>query len=228
MVKFSLIFLSFLFAFNSFAEDNFYKERKDMVYNQIMKRGIKDKKVINAMLKVKRHLFVPKNLQKLAYKDSPLPIGENQTISQPYIVALMTELLELKETDKVLEIGTGSGYQAAILAEITGEVYTIEIIPKLKEKAEKLLNELGYKNIKVKLGDGYFGWQEYAPFDCIIITCATKDIPPPLVAQLKEGGRMVLPIGEDYQELVLIKKVNDKLEKRSIIPVIFVPMIRGR
>ena len=221
-----LFFLIFLFTINSFAEDNFYKERKEMVYNQIIKRGIKDKRVINAMLKVKRHLFVPKNLRKHAYKDGPLPIGENQTISQPYIVALMTELLELKETDKVLEIGTGSGYQAAILAEIAKEVYTIEIIPKLKERAEKLLNDLGYKNIKVKLGDGYLGWEEHAPFDCIIITCATKDIPPPLVSQLKEGGRMVLPLGEDYQELVLVKKVNGKLEKRSIIPVIFVPMIR--
>lgn len=198
-----------------------------MVESQIILRGIKDKKVIEAMLKVERHLFVPQDLRDFAYEDRPLPIGEGQTISQPYIVALMTEVLNLKPTDKVLEIGTGSGYQAAILAEIAKEVYTIEIIESLGKRAEKLLKELGYKNIKVKIGDGYLGWEEFSPFDCIIVTCAPDHIPQPLIDQLVEGGRMVIPVGERfYQELVLIEKREGKIEKKGIIPVLFVPMIR--
>jgi protein-L-isoaspartate(D-aspartate) O-methyltransferase len=216
-----------LFIPHSTSKDDFFEKRKNMVESQIKARGIKDERVIEAMLKVERHLFVPQNLRDSAYEDFPLPIGEGQTISQPYIVALMTEVLNLKPNDKVLEIGTGSGYQAAVLAEIAKEVYTIEILPKLAERAAELLKDLGYKNIKVKCGDGYLGWPEYAPFDCIIVTCAPDHIPQPLIEQLKEGGRMVIPVGERfYQELILIEKKEGKIEKRSIIPVLFVPMIR--
>lgn len=205
-------------------EDDFYNLRKQMVEKQIKARGVKDEKVLNAMLKVERHKFVPEKLQKYAYNDYPLEIGKGQTISQPYIVALMTELLELKGNEKVLEIGTGSGYQAAVLAEICKKVYTIEIISELAQNAEKLLKKLGYKNIKVKTGDGYEGWQEYAPFDGIIVTCAPEKIPEPLLAQLKEGGIMVIPVGDIYQELLQIKKIKGEIIKKSIIPVRFVPM----
>ncbi|MGQ9646043.1 MAG: protein-L-isoaspartate(D-aspartate) O-methyltransferase [Thermodesulfobacteriota bacterium] len=198
--------------------------RQRMVETQIKARGVKEPRVLAAMLKVERHLFVPKDLHSSAYSDQPLPIGEGQTISQPYIVALMTELLDLKGEEKVLEIGTGSGYQAAILAELAKEVYTIEIIEKLATSAEKLLLELGYKNIKVKAGDGYLGWPEAAPFDAIIVTCAPDHIPKPLVDQLKEGGRMVIPVGEFTQELKKIVKRGGKLETTNVIPVIFVPM----
>ncbi|MCM8795926.1 MAG: protein-L-isoaspartate(D-aspartate) O-methyltransferase [Candidatus Omnitrophica bacterium] len=197
-----------------------------MVRTQIQARGVKDKRVLEAMLKVERHLFVPKIWQHLAYEDMPLPIGEGQTISQPYIVGLMTELLELKGEEKVLEIGTGSGYQAAILAELAKEVYTIEILPKLASKAEKLLKELGYKNIKVKCGDGYLGWPEFAPFDAIIVTCAPDKVPLPLIEQLAEAGRLVIPVGETYQNLKLLIKSKGRIEERDIIPVRFVPMIR--
>lgn len=205
-------------------DTDFVKLRKKMVETQITARGIKDKRVLSAMLKVERHKFVPAKLQKNAYDDGPLPIGHEQTISQPYIVALMTELLGLTGNEKVLEIGTGSGYQAAVLAELCKEVYTIEIIPALGKNAEKLLNELGYKNIKVKIGDGFVGWKEYAPYDGIIVTCAPKDIPKPLLEQLKEGGRLVIPVGDFYQELLLVKKIDGKLIKQNIIPVLFVPM----
>jgi len=198
--------------------------RERMVETQIKARGVKEPRLLAAMLKVERHLFVPKHLHGTAYSDQPLPIGEGQTISQPYIVALMTELLDLKGEEKVLEIGTGSGYQAAILAELAKEVYTIEIIEKLATSAEKLLLELGYKNIKVKAGDGYLGWPEAAPFDAIIVTCAPDHIPKPLVDQLKEGGRMVIPVGEFTQELKKIVKRGGKLETTNVIPVIFVPM----
>lgn len=200
--------------------------REQMVREQIEQRGIKDESVLAAMRKVERHCFVPFDLTHLAYEDMPLPIGEGQTISQPYIVALMTELLQLKGSEKVLEIGTGSGYQAAILAELAKEVYTIEILPRLSQRAEKLLQELGYKNIKVKCADGYLGWPEFAPFDAIIVTCAAKEIPQPLIAQLAEGGRMVIPQGEEYQELKLLVKVKGKIEQSDIIPVRFVPMLR--
>ncbi len=198
--------------------------RKEMVEKQIIARGIRDKRVIQAMLKVKRHLFVPLPYRELAYTDQPVPIGEGQTISQPYIVALMTELLKLSGKEKVLEIGTGSGYQAAILAELAKEVYTIEISSQLAERARKTLEKLGYTNIKVKCGDGYKGWREYAPFDAIIVTCAPDHIPSPLLEQLKEGGRMVIPVGEEYQELLLIRKVKGEIIKKSILPVRFVPM----
>jgi protein-L-isoaspartate(D-aspartate) O-methyltransferase len=207
--------------------DEFFQKRVQMVETQLKARDITDPRVLDAMLKVERHKFVPKEYQHLAYIDEPLPIGFGQTISQPYIVAKMTELLELNKNDKVLEIGTGSGYQAAILAELCKEVYTIEIIPELAQRAEKLLKELGYKNIFVKVGDGYYGWPEHAPFDKIIVTCAPKEIPQKLVEQLKDGGKMVLPVGDVFQELVVVEKHNGVVTKKSVFPVRFVPMIKS-
>jgi len=195
-----------------------------MVQHQIIARGIKDKNVISAMLQVKRHLFVPEKYQQLAYCDHPLPIGEDQTISQPYIVALMTEQLALKGDEKVLEIGTGSGYQAAILSLLASEVYTIEIIPSLVASSTERLKGLGYKNVQVKCGDGFLGWPEFAPFDAIIITCAPPEVPKPLLAQLAEGGRLIVPLGENFQMLTLFQKDNGELKKTEITPVIFVPM----
>lgn len=198
-----------------------------MVELQVEKRGIKDENVLEAMRKVPRHKFIPDEYLSRAYGDYPLPIGEGQTISQPYIVALMTELLELKSNKSVLEIGTGSGYQAAILAEIVDNVHTIEIIKTLKEKAEDRLTDLGYTNVKVKLGDGYYGWEEYAPFDCIIVTAAPDHVPQPLIRQLKDGGIMVIPVGMPgaYQVLWQIRKKGDSLERRSVTEVSFVPLI---
>lgn len=207
------------------SQDKFLSKRIRMVKEQIISRGIKDKLVINAMQKVQRHLFVPETLKDNAYIDSPLPIGENQTISQPYIVAFMTEALKLKKSDKVLEIGTGSGYQAAVLAEIVEKVYSIEIIEKLGKKAEKLLKTLGYNNITVIIGDGYNGVPEEAPFDAIIVTAAPKKIPDPLVEQLKSGGRMIIPVGDYYQELILIEKpIDENTTIKRLLPVRFVPM----
>ncbi len=203
---------------------DFKAMREKMVETQIKARDVKDPRVLSAMLKVERHLFVPKDLQASAYTDQPLPIGEGQTISQPYIVALMTELLELKGEEKVLEVGTGSGYQAAILAELAKEVYSIEIVEPLATSAEKLLFQLGYKNIKVRSGDGYLGWPEVAPFDATIVTCAPDHIPKPLLEQLKEGGRMVMPVGSYTQELKKFIKRSGKIESKDILPVIFVPM----
>jgi protein-L-isoaspartate(D-aspartate) O-methyltransferase len=205
-------------------EERFTEARKAMVESQLWGRGIKDGNVLNAMNKVKRHEFVPLPYRAASYADRPLPIGEEQTISQPYIVALMTELLKLKNTDRVLEVGTGSGYQAAILAEIAKEVYTIEIVEPLATRSQQLLKELGYSNIKVKCGDGFVGWKEYAPFDAIIVTCAPKEVPQPLIDQLAEGGRLVIPVGVSWQELKLIKKEGGKINSSSIIPVRFVPM----
>ena len=207
-------------------EAQFSKLREEMVNTQIEARGIKDRRVLEAMRKVPRHKFVPRLYQRFAYRDFPLPIGEGQTISQPYIVALMTDLLKLTGNERVLEIGTGSGYQAAILAELTHYVYTIEILPVLAERAEELLKRLGYKNIVVKCGDGYLGWEEYAPFDAIIVTCAPEEIPQALVEQLADGGRMVIPVGSNYQELMLIEKKNNQIKIKNIIPVRFVPMIK--
>lgn len=200
--------------------------RESMILNQIKARGIKDEKVLAAMCKVERHKFVPPRIRHLAYADSALPIGEGQTISQPYIVALMTELLNLRGNEKVLEIGTGSGYQAAILAELCTHVYTIEILEPLADRARTLLDRLGYKNITVKHGDGFLGWEEYAPFDAIVVTCAPTEVPQPLINQLKEGGRLVIPVGSFYQELKLIEKSHGRIETNSIIPVRFVPMLR--
>lgn len=206
-------------------EEEFTKAREMMVRTQIEARGIKDKRVLRVMRTVPRHKFVLPVYQKIAYSDRPLPIGYGQTISQPYIVALMTESLKLKGDEKVLEIGTGSGYQAAILAELTKEVYTIEIISGLTKRAEKTLKKLGYKNIKVKCGDGYLGWPKYASFDAIIVTCAPDHIPQPLIDQLAEGGRMVIPIADTYpQRLTLIQKKKGKIVQEIITGCMFVPM----
>lgn len=207
-------------------EDVFAEQREYMVKSQIERRGVENKKVLDAMRKVERHRFVPENFRSAAYADHALPIGEGQTISQPYIVALMTEVLELDDNKKVLEVGTGSGYQAAVLGEICNKVYTIEIIEILGKRAEKLLKELNYKNVHVKVGDGYKGWKEHAPFDAIIVTCAPTHIPQPLKDQLAEGGKMVIPFGEQFsQELVLLTKEKGKIKQQKIIPVRFVPMI---
>jgi protein-L-isoaspartate(D-aspartate) O-methyltransferase len=198
--------------------------REHMVETQIEARGIQDENVLDAMRVVRRHCFVPSPYTGLAYEDTPLPIGEGQTISQPYIVALMTELLELCGDERVLEIGTGSGYGAAVLAEIAAEVYTIEILPSLAERADSVLEVLGYDDVHVRAGDGYQGWPGAAPFDGIVVTCAPPYVPEPLIEQLAQGGRMVVPVGTNYQELRLIRKEEGKLSERSVIPVRFVPM----
>lgn len=206
-------------------QSTFDEERKNMVELQIRKRGIKDQRVLEAMLKVPRHLFVPEQMKELAYGDEPLPIGEGQTISQPYIVAYMTEALKLSGQERVLEIGTGSGYQTAILAEIVKEVYTVELIPELSRRAQKVLAELGYKNIKFLIGDGTRGWPEYAPYDAILVSAAPATIPKALVEQLKVNGRMIIPVGTDFQELVLVKRKKDGWEEKRLIGVRFVPLV---
>jgi len=206
---------------------DFAAERKLMVEEQLAAsgRGIQDKRVLEAMAAVPRHEFVPEPWRKSAYEDRPLPIGHGQTISQPYVVAFMTEKLAPKSTDRVLEIGTGSGYQAAVLAKLVAEVDTIEIVEPLARRAEADLQRLGFKNVRVRAGDGYKGWPERAPFDAIIVTCAPDHIPEPLVAQLKEGGRMIIPVGPDGdQQLYLLKKRDGKVERDSVLPVRFVPM----
>jgi len=207
------------------SEDWWKSQAMMMVNTQVISRDIDDKRVTNAMKNTPRHLFVPKNMEQLAYSDRPLPIGEGQTISQPYIVALMTELLELKGNEKVLEIGTGSGYQASILSQLVDKCYSIEIVKTLAERSKATLKQLGYNNVIVKWGDGYQGWPEQAPFDRIIITAAPPEIPQELVKQLKVGGRMVLPVGKLYQELVLITKDENGAKQETIIPVRFVPMV---
>lgn len=197
-----------------------------MVTQQIRHRGVKDPKVLSAMEKVLRHRFVPQAMRSQAYADHPLPIGEGQTISQPYIVALMTECLALKGHEQVLEIGTGSGYQAAVLAEIVPKVTTIEIKKKLFDRSSRLLKNLGYAGITTIFGDGYHGWQPTAPYDCIMITAAVDHIPPPLLQQLKEGGRLILPLGNpfSFQHLVLVTKKTGDYEVKQITGVLFVPM----
>ena len=209
-------------------KDEYISERIKMVEGQIIKRGIKDNKVIAAMIKVKRHLFVPFYMRPFAYMDRPLPIGYGQTISQPFIVAFMTEAVRLQKNDKVLEIGTGSGYQAAILAELVDEVFSIEIIKVLAERADKTLKDQGYENITVIYGDGYLGLEDQAPFDAIIVTAAPDEIPQKLIEQLKIGGRMVIPVGTSYQELLLITKTESGTEKKNLLPVSFVPMVHDQ
>lgn len=200
------------------------RQRERMVREDIAARGISDRRVLESMLGVPRHLFVPEHLRAMAYFDSPLPIGEDQTISQPYIVALMTESLALGEGARVLEIGTGSGYQAAVLAIVADSVWSIEIIPSLAEKAAALLDSLGYGNVAVRQGDGYYGWPEEGPFDGIIVTAAPPRVPPALAAQLVEGGRLVIPVGEGRQELHTYEKTAEGLKLLSSVPVRFVPM----
>ena len=207
--------------------DQWAAQRREMVRRQIHARGVRDQRVLRAMRDVPRHWFVPPHLTRMAYLDRPLPIGYDQTISQPYIVALMTELLGLKSNEKVLEIGTGSGYQAAVLAELTDQVYTIEIVEPLARQTIKLFREKGYDTIHTRIGDGYRGWPEAAPFDAIIVTCAPNDVPKPLIEQLAVGGRMCIPVraGLFGQELICLqKKPNGSLQRRAVTPVRFVPM----
>ena len=212
---------------NQGGEVEFEEARSAMVEHHLRARGISDPRVLEVMGRVPRHLFVSRSLWDQAYADHPLPIGEGQTISQPYVVALMTESLRLRGTERVLEIGTGSGYQAAVLSELSEEVYTIEIKESLAESAEERLKRLGYGNVHVKWADGYFGWEEHAPFDAIIITCAVNHIPPHLIQQLEDGGRLILPLGSTayYQTLTLIEKEGEELIVTYIIQVRFVPMV---
>lgn len=198
--------------------------RQDMVQKQIKNRSIRNSEILTAMGKIPRHLFVDQDLRNSAYKDIPLPIEEGQTISQPYIVALMTDLLELDNQTKVLEIGTGCGYQTAVLAEIAKEVYSIEILERLADKAKTLLQSLNYKNIHLKKGNGYYGWVEHSPYDAVIVTAAPETIPHRLTQQLVDGGRMVIPVGSDNQELLLIKNLSGEIQSSRITSVSFVPM----
>jgi protein-L-isoaspartate(D-aspartate) O-methyltransferase len=228
LVLILLLFIAFPLKEKKEEESIHSQNRQLMVENQLEKRDISDTNVLNAMGKVPRHEFVDEAIQNEAYEDYPLGIGEGQTISQPYIVALMTQLLELNGDEKVLEIGTGSGYQAAILAEIADEVYTIEIYESLSLQAENLLKQLGYNNINFKIGDGYYGWEEEAPFDAIIVTCAPDHVPPPLLEQLHPGhGRMVIPVGGAWmvQTLLKIYMLEGKRLSEGITGVRFVPMI---
>lgn len=211
-------------------EESVYAEaRGRMVRDQIAARGIRDPRVLGALARVPRHELVPPALRDQAYGDWPLPIGHGQTISQPYVVAFMTEVLAPQPTDRVLEVGTGSGYQAAVLAGLVAEVYTIERVVPLAQRAEAELRRLGCANVQVRAGDGYQGWPEAAPFDAILVTCAPEQIPPALVAQLKVGGRMIIPVGPTWgpQELVLVRKGPAGVETQAVLPVRFVPMVRG-
>lgn len=229
----SIVFLSFS-ALDSSAfqkqEEVYKKRREDMARKQIEGRGVRDKAVIDAMRTVERHKFVPDNMVESAYNDSALPIGYGQTISQPYMVAYMTEIIKPKPGHKILEIGTGSGYQAAVLAEIIDSVFTIEIIPELWKSAGERLKKLGYDNVKRMNEDGYYGWEEHAPFDAVVVTAAAEFIPPPLIKQLKEGGKMIIPVGSPFlvQTLTLVEKNNGKIRTRSLMPVRFVPFTRKK
>jgi protein-L-isoaspartate(D-aspartate) O-methyltransferase len=210
-------------------QDGYEAQRREMVQVQIQERGVADSATLAAMSAVPRHEFVSPTWQPLAYTDGPLPIGEGQTISQPYVVALMTERLELRPGEKVLEVGTGSGYQAAVLAEVGARVFTIEIFESLAREAEERLDRLGYEEIDVRHGDGYLGWPEEAPFDAIIVTAAPDAVPQPLVDQLRTGGRMIIPVGPagDVQELVMLRKQGDgSVQSESVLPVRFVPLLR--
>jgi protein-L-isoaspartate(D-aspartate) O-methyltransferase len=200
------------------------RRRERMVEETIASRGVRDPRILAAMRKVERHLFVPPEMVAQAYEDHPLPIGHGQTISQPYIVAFMTEALGLTGGESVLEVGTGSGYQAAVLAEIAAHVRTIEIVAPLAEEAAALLKRLGYANVEVRAGDGYQGWPEAAPFDAIIVTAAAPRVPEPLKQQLKDGGRLILPVGDEWQELVVVTRRGDRFEEKRVLPVRFVPM----
>ena len=205
---------------------NYEKERSRMVDDQIVGRGVKDERVLAVMRKIPRHEFLPEGIRGMAYNDSALPIGEGQTMSQPYMVALMTEFLGLKGTERVLEIGTGSGYQAAVLAELCQKVYTVERIKTVADKARATLDRLGYKSVAIKIYDGTYGWKEMAPYDAIIVTAGSPDIPAPLVEQLKEGGRMVIPVGDRYgQQLITVVKTAEGTITERSIPCVFVPLI---
>ncbi|MEE9169927.1 MAG: protein-L-isoaspartate(D-aspartate) O-methyltransferase [bacterium] len=224
-----VISLIILFCGSPHLDDPYEALRENMVLTQMARRGISDEATLKAMRTVKRHLFVPQKYIGNAYDDGPLPIGYGQTISQPFMVAYMTQIIEPEPNFKVLEIGSGSGYQAAVLAEIIDTVYTIEIIPELGESAAARWENLGYENVESKIADGYYGWEEHAPFDAIIVTAAAEYIPPPLVAQLKDGGKMVIPVGSPFltQVLMLVEKNGGKLTTRRLMPVRFVPFRRS-
>ena len=232
-----LVFILFVFLQSTQAQNNKVKifpsdwkaAAQEMVLIQIIGRGVKDARVLTVLAQTARHKFVPSEMVPYAYNDRPLPIGEDQTISQPYIVALMTELLDLSGTEKVLEIGTGSGYQAAVLSPLVADVYTIEIVKTLALRAQKILEELGMKNVYVRWGDGYKGWPDEAPFDRIIVTAAPDEVPSALIDQLRAGGKLVIPVGKYWQELKVITKVSrSQIDEQSIIPVRFVPMVHPR
>jgi protein-L-isoaspartate(D-aspartate) O-methyltransferase len=208
------------------SNDESFPARRAMIERDLAARGIQDKRILQAMGAIPRHLFVPKHLRPYAYEDRPLPIGENQTISQPYIVAFMTELLALNGTERVLEIGTGSGYQAAVLGKVARQVYSVEILPKLSQRANTTLKHLGIDNVHLKVGDGFFGWEEQGPFDAILVTAAAAKIPEPLWRQLREGGRLVMPLGEhrESQKLVRVTKSDGKQVIEEIAGVLFVPL----
>jgi protein-L-isoaspartate(D-aspartate) O-methyltransferase len=205
--------------------NDFSSLREKMVEVQIAGRGIKNAKVLDAMGKVPRHFFVPEELRDSAYVDGPLPIGSGQTISQPYIVAYMTEILELSGAERVLEVGTGSGYQTAVLAEIVKDVFTIEVVSTLSQRAQDVLKSLGYANIQFKIGDGTRGWKDFAPYDAIMVTAAPGSVPKVLQEQLQVGGRMIIPIGVDYQELVLVRREERTFKETRLLPVRFVPLV---
>lgn len=230
MIMNRLILLLFLIIASDFQEDVDYKTaRNNMVNTQIKARGIRNASTLAALRSVPRHKFVPESRVPMAYQDSPLPIGYGQTISQPYIVAFMTEIIKPKKDFKVLEIGTGSGYQAAVLAKIVDSVYTIEIIEALFTKAKKRLGDLNYNNVVVKNADGYYGWKEKGPFDAIVVTAASEFVPPPLLDQLKNGGRMIIPVGTPFtiQQLLLVEKKDGKIKTKNLMFVRFVPFTRS-
>ncbi|HNX65773.1 MAG TPA: protein-L-isoaspartate(D-aspartate) O-methyltransferase [Bacteroidales bacterium] len=230
MKIFPVIFLSILFCINAMQKDMFESLRYDMVETQLVSRGIKDAATLEAMRKVPRHLFVPAALIDYAYDDGPMQIGYGQTISQPYIVAYMTEYVVPTKNKKALEIGTGSGYQAAVLAETVDSVYTIEIVPQLAASSAERLKRLGYNNVIVKEGDGYQGWPEHGPYDIIMVTAAADEIPQPLVDQLAEGGRLIMPLGKPHevQKLILLRKKNGEIRRTMLTLVRFVPLTRSK
>ena len=227
-VVFSLLLVTACGTPSAKSQEGFTRMRERMVADQMAARDIKDPRVLAAMRKVPRHLFVPADQQRLAYEDHPLPIGKDQTISQPYIVAYMSQALDLKPTDKVLEIGTGSGYQAAVLGELAAQVYTIEIVEELADRSKRTLASAGYANVHVRHGDGYAGWPEQAPFDAIMVTAAPDHVPQPLIDQLAPGGRMIIPVGDYFQELRLIQRTEKGVVERSSLPVRFVPLTRNK
>lgn len=227
-MKILMVLLALSMALSKVNSQNYDRMRENMVRQQIINRGIEHQPTIDAMRNVERHLFVPRGQQRRAYNDGPMPIGYGQTISQPYIVAYMTELVNPEPDDRVLEIGAGSGYQAAVLAEIVDEVYTIEIIPELGNQARQVLQDLNYDNVEVIIGDGYYGLEEHAPYDAIVVTAAAEYIPPPLIAQLKDGGKMVIPVGSPFitQTLMMVERNGEEITTTNLLPVRFVPFTR--
>ncbi len=229
MLKIMVVFIWLGMILSGVSAEGYEQKRKEMVARQLAARGVTHTATLDAMRAVPRHLFVPDSQKPYAYQDRPLPIGYGQTISQPYIVGYMTRVIAPEKGHRVLEIGTGSGYQAAVLAQIVEQVYSVEIIAPLAEQAKKLMADLAYDNVKIRHGDGYFGWEEFAPFDAIVVTAAAAYVPPPLIAQLKPGGRMVIPVGSPFmtQQLMLITRKEDDIKTRALFPVRFVPFTRN-